>query len=190
MDSDVWTVIDGIWVAAALVWVVSAFAAKPAERRQSPASRLTHVLLLVLAFVLLFDGRLNIGFLNRRFAPYSDLVQYSGMLLTFSGVAFAIWARFSIGTNWSASVTVKHNHLLIRSGPYAIVRHPIYSGFLLAFLGTALATAEYRGLFGLALAVYAWRMKSLIEERFMSQQFGTAYSQYERDVKALIPFLW
>ena len=190
MDSDVQAVIGGIWAIAALVWVISAFAVKRTQKRQSSGTQLTHVLLLVLAFVLLFDGRLNIGPLNRRFVPYSDLLQYSGVLLTFSGVAFAIWARFLIGRNWSASVSVKHDHQLIRSGPYAVVRHPIYSGFLLAYLGTALATGEYRGLLGLAVAVYGWRMKSLIEERFMNQQFGTAYLEYKGHVKALIPFVW
>ncbi len=190
MDSDIQAVVVGIWVIAALVWLVSAFAVKRTERRQSPRSQTTHVLLLVLASVLMFDGHLNIGPLNNRFVPYSELIQYLGLFLTFAGIAFAIWARFLIGRNWSATVMVKRDHQLIRGGPYAIVRHPIYSGFLLAFFGTALETGEYRALLGLAVAFYGWRMKSLMEERFMSEQFGPAYSDYKRRVKALIPFVW
>jgi protein-S-isoprenylcysteine O-methyltransferase Ste14 len=86
-------------------------------------------------------------------------------------------------------VTIKQNHQLIRQGPYAIVRHPIYSGFLLGMLGTALALGEWRGLAGLALAFIGWGTKSRMEENFMAGQFGSAYIEYQREVKALIPFV-
>jgi protein-S-isoprenylcysteine O-methyltransferase len=94
-----------------------------------------------------------------------------------------------LGGNGSATVTVKPDHRLIRQGPYTIVRHPIYTGFLLGLLGTALALGELRGIVGLALAFIGWRMKSRLEEAFMAAQFGAEYTEYQREVKALIPFV-
>ena len=86
-------------------------------------------------------------------------------------------------------VTVKHDHELVRSGPYALVRHPIYSGVLLALIGTTLAIGRWRGLPGLALIAAALLCKLTIEERFMSEQFGEAYARYRAEVPALIPFV-
>jgi protein-S-isoprenylcysteine O-methyltransferase len=152
-------------------------------------SRLFHILAIALAFLLLFDSRLNAGVLNRRFVPDAPAVWWTGFALSVAGAALAIWARLLLGANWSATVTVKQNHELMRTGPYAVVRHPIYSGFLSAMLGTAIAFGEVRGLIALVLAFIAWRVKSLVEERFMQDQFGEQYAQYKRDVKALIPFV-
>jgi protein-S-isoprenylcysteine O-methyltransferase Ste14 len=95
-----------------------------------------------------------------------------------------------LGSNWSGTVTVKQNHELIRSGPYAIVRHPIYSGFLLGLLGTALSVGEARGLIALALAFVGWFVKARVEEQFMVEQFNGDYVRYIRDVKRLIPFVF
>ena len=85
---------------------------------------------------------------------------------------------------------IKRDHQLIRSGPYSFVRHPIYSGLLLAILGTATYIGEIRGLFALALAIIGLKWKSLTEESFMQEQFGSSYIEYKRHVKALIPFVW
>jgi protein-S-isoprenylcysteine O-methyltransferase Ste14 len=110
-----------------------------------------------------------------------------GLGLTLTGIAFTIWARVTLGRNWSGIVEVKQNHELVRRGPYIIVRHPIYSGALLAMLGTAIAFGEWRGYLGFAIALFTWKAKSLTEERFMGQQFGEAYARYKAEVKALIP---
>jgi protein-S-isoprenylcysteine O-methyltransferase Ste14 len=95
-----------------------------------------------------------------------------------------------IGRNWSSNVTVKEDHQLMRTGPYALVRHPIFAGLLLGMLGTALQAGEVRGLIGMALATIAWRTKLIMEEQFMTEQFGAEYASYKRDVKALVPFIW
>jgi protein-S-isoprenylcysteine O-methyltransferase Ste14 len=94
-----------------------------------------------------------------------------------------------IADNWSGDVQLKRDHELIVKGPYALVRHPIYTGLLLAFVGSALAVGEWRG--GLAVAIVAvsfWR-KLRREEAFMRQQFGETYARYAASVPALIPFL-
>jgi protein-S-isoprenylcysteine O-methyltransferase Ste14 len=139
---------------------------------------------------LIFIGRLVAGPLDRRFVPDSAAVAWAGLALTAAGCAFAIWARLLLGGNWSASVTVKQDHQLMRRGPYAIVRHPIYSGFLLGLAGTALALGEWRGIAGLALAFIGWLTKSRTEEAFMTAQFGAGYTEYQRRVKALVPFVY
>jgi protein-S-isoprenylcysteine O-methyltransferase len=111
------------------------------------------------------------------------------MALTILGSAFAIWARSALGGNWSAAVTVKKNHSLVQRGPYQVVRHPIYSGCLLAMLGTAIVFGEVGCFVAVVLALVAWWLKSRVEEEFMTQQFGDDYRSYQRSVKRLVPFL-
>jgi len=98
-----------------------------------------------------------------------------------------VWARVFLGANWSATVTIKQDHEIIRSGPYALVRHPIYSGLLLGMLGTAIAIGEMRGLVGLVFL--GWWLKLQTEEQFLVEQFGTQYLKYRQETKALIPFV-
>ncbi len=183
-------IITGAWIVIAVLWVLASFASKSTVRTQSGPSRALQAGLLIVAYLLLFDSSLRIGPLAWRILPASPLVSYIGLVLTFAGIALAIWARLLLGTNWSSSVTVKESHELVRRGPYAIVRHPIYTGLLLAILGTAIAWGELRGFVALILAIIGWRLKSLVEESFMMDEFGSEYARYKRQVKALIPFVW
>lgn len=190
MPSILKTWIDDIWIVTGAIWLVAALTAKPANRVQSITSRLAQVAILVFAFVLIFTNDLRFPPLSDRFLPRSPALYYSAVVLTFAGCAFALWARFFLGRNWSGMVTIKKDHELIRTGPYAVVRHPIYAGFLLALLGTMLAIGEIRALLGVVVATIGFRLKSLIEEDFMVQQFGAEYVQYKRRVKALVPLIW
>jgi protein-S-isoprenylcysteine O-methyltransferase Ste14 len=178
-----------VWIIVGLVWLAASASLKSVAREEPWGSRLFHILGITVAFFLLFDSHLPIPVLNRPFVPDTPAVWWIGFALAVAGAAIAIWARLLLGANWSATVTVKQDHELMRTGPYAVVRHPIYSGFLLAMLGTAIAFGEVRGLFAFVIALIAWRAKSLIEERFMLDQFGEKYARYKREVKALIPFV-
>jgi protein-S-isoprenylcysteine O-methyltransferase len=140
--------------------------------------------------LLLFTRKLSVGFLGWRFVRESSFIEYAGFAITVAGALLAVWARVYIGRNWSSNVTIKQNHELIQGGPYALVRHPIYSGLLLATLGTAITIGEVRGLIALPLSFAGWQMKSMVEERFMREQFGRQYVDYERRVRALIPFVY
>jgi protein-S-isoprenylcysteine O-methyltransferase Ste14 len=190
MDSDLGDVVVVAWLAFALVWLIAAFSAKITVRRQSAGSRMREVLPLFAAFLLLRSNPGLMRWLAARFVPHTFEWEICGVAVTMAGLGIALWARFYLGANWSATVTVKQDHELIRSGPYSVVRHPIYSGLLLAMLGTAIYVGEIRGLFAVALATWAWKMKSRVEEAFMESEFGEQYVVYRRDVKALVPFLW
>jgi protein-S-isoprenylcysteine O-methyltransferase Ste14 len=181
--------IGAVWVSVGIVWAVAAVWAKPARRIEPAGSRFGHMLLIAAAFFLLFSARTRIGPLAWRFVPESHGAEYAGLGVTIAGAAFAVWARLFLGGNWSSSVTIKEGHTLVRSGPYAVVRHPIYSGFLFAVTGTAIALGELRGLVALLVAFISWWLKSRIEERFLIERFGAEYEAYERQVKALIPFV-
>ncbi len=184
------TLIDYSWLAIGILWLVTSILAKPAMRVQSVSSRATQALLSIAGFLLIFKSSWNLGPLNERIVPSSAAVDYLGCALTLGGILFAIWARFFLGTNWSASVTVKHDHTLIRRGPYSVVRHPIYTGLLLAALGTSLVFGTIRCFVGVVLLTVGFRLKSLLEERFMQEQFGAQYASYKHEVKALVPFIW
>jgi protein-S-isoprenylcysteine O-methyltransferase Ste14 len=181
--------IDGLWIAFLVIWAIGAARTKQTARTQSGASQLLQRGLAAAGAVLLFDSGLGVYWLGVRLLPYSEGFGYAGLALTFAGIAFAVWARFAIGRNWSGNVTIKQDHELIRSGPYALVRHPIYTGILLAIAGTALAVDEVRGVVAFVLVTIGLWLKMGTEESFMIQQFGDQYQRYRREVKALIPFV-
>lgn len=182
--------IAAAWIVAVVVWVIGAVTTKRTTRRQSLASRLLHVAGAWTAFFLFFARRAESGLLLRRFVPHSLLVSWTGVALTLAGVALAICARVFLGGNWSAAVTIKKGHSLVLRGPYALVRHPIYSGLLLGIFGTALAIGEIRALLATVVVLVMLLHKIILEEKFMLEQFGKTYVEYRRSVKGLIPFVW
>jgi protein-S-isoprenylcysteine O-methyltransferase Ste14 len=125
--------------------------------------------------------------LGERMYPASLGVALLGALLAWAGVAFACWARYVLGRNWSSVVQVKQDHELIQRGPYRFVRHPIYTGLLLAFFGTGMAIGEWRGPICVAIVAVSFWFKLRLEERWMRDNFGAAYEQYMQRTKALIP---
>jgi protein-S-isoprenylcysteine O-methyltransferase Ste14 len=178
-----------LWLAWLAYWIIAARNVKPTRRRESWASRLvTVVLTVVTALLLVFRSR-HLPWLNARFVPLAMAFHWLGLLITASGLAFAGWARAHLGRNWSGTVTVKDNHELIRSGPYGLVRHPIYSGLLLAILGTAIAFDEWRGLLAFGFLTVAFLLKLRREEGFMCESFPSEYPRYRAEVPALIPLV-
>ena len=177
-----------LWLSWLGYWMVAARNVKAPRRSETYASRLGQVVLIVLAAALLVRHQ-PLGWLNGRFLPESPADYWAGLLMVAAGLGFAVWARVHLGSNWSARVTVKENHELIRSGPYGIVRHPIYSGLLFAILGTAISFGEWRGLLAFGLLSVSLLLKLRIEERFMTETFPDQYPRYRAEVPALIPFV-
>jgi protein-S-isoprenylcysteine O-methyltransferase Ste14 len=140
-------------------------------------------------FWLVFARNPQLGPFSRPIFPDVPATQYTGLVLTCAGLAFTAWARAILGRNWSAIVTIRKDHSLVRTGPYRWVRHPIYSGLLLAMLGTAICFGELRCMAGAALGGVGFWLKAMLEERFLIEQFGPEYIEYKKEVKALIPSL-
>ncbi len=172
------------------IWAVSAFTSKRTVRRQGGAYRWLELLALIGSFELSFNTALRRGVLAWRFEPDWAALRWIGFAIEVAGAAFAVWARYYIGRNWSSGVTIKQDHQLMRGGPYAIVRHPIYAGLALALAGTAIAIGEVGALLGVPLLLLAWHHKAAQEELLMLQQFGDEYERYRREVKGLIPHIW
>jgi len=189
MQPDVQHCINAVWLLVAIYWVVGAVRAKPTVKRESTLSSALHVVMGCAAVALVWDPATGIGFLGNRLTSAAAWVQWLGLAVTICGCAFAIWARACLGSNWSAMVTVKQNHELILRGPYGVVRHPMYSGFLLALAGTAIAVGEIRAFGGLGLAFITFFIKSAAEERFMREEFSNEYARYSQRVRRLIPFI-
>jgi len=183
------TICAYLWMGFLVVWLIWAFRTKPTERRESISSRLSYTVLTIAAFYAMFSGDVPRGWLRTHLFPESLAIQVAGVLITAGGIAFAIWARVYLGGNWSSSVTVKVEHQLIRSGPYRWVRHPIYSGMILALVGTALERGQVRGLVAVVLAYAGFKIKSKIEERTMTSTFGAEYEDYSRSTGAIVPKL-
>lgn len=179
-----------LWYLLGVVWLFGLLTVKPVARTQSLSSRLLEIGLQVLAFSLVFTDYFRSGWTSLSFAPTSNITGAFGLFLVLMGVSFAIWARLQLGGNWSSAVTVKEGHTLICQGPYRVVRHPIYSGLLLALLGVAVIVGEVRGLLGVGVFFLAYWLKSSMEERFMLEEFGAEYRSYQQRVKALVPYLF
>ncbi|HUB28882.1 MAG TPA: isoprenylcysteine carboxylmethyltransferase family protein [Terracidiphilus sp.] len=182
--------IEYAWIILGVVWILGLLFTKQTVRAQTWGTRLFQTAVAALGFVLLSGNCREwfpYGWLFGRFAPHTAAIADVAVLLTVAGCGFAIWARLTLGRNWSGRVTVKADHELVTRGPYAIARHPIYTGFLIAILGTALAVGQWRGMVALAVILMAFVLKMAQEEKMMMQTFPSAYPEYRRRVKALIP---
>ena len=178
-----------VWIAFLVYWNIKAVDAKPTQRLEPAVSRILRLLAFVIAIVLLSVPRIPLPWLYVQLWPSGYLSFWLGAAVTVAGLLFAVWAREHLGRNWSRSVTIKQGHELITTGPYAVVRHPIYTGILTGFLGMAIAISEVRGFIAFVLIFLALWIKLRMEERWMRSQFGETYATYARQTAALAPYL-
>jgi protein-S-isoprenylcysteine O-methyltransferase Ste14 len=178
-----------IWIVFLLYWQVKALGAKTTQRIEPAVSRIVRAVVFLIAIAILSWPRFPLPWLYLRFLPQGLWTFWLGAAITVAGLLFAVWARVHLGKNWSRSVTIKEDHQLIVSGPYALVRHPIYTGILTGFLGTAIATTQVRGLIAFALIFFVLWYKLRMEEQWMRAQFGDSYKAYCRHTAALVPFI-
>ena len=177
------------WYLFAAYWAITLIGVKRTKTREKSFDRLVTLVVVVLAYNLLFATWLRIGPLRLRFVPDESWIAWTGIAVTWVGTAVAIWARTCIGANWSARVTLKEDHKLIRSGPYAYVRHPIYTGMLLGCVGAALVVGEWRGVLAVVLLLAAHSRKAMREESLLTREFGDEYISYRRSTGFLFPRL-
>jgi protein-S-isoprenylcysteine O-methyltransferase Ste14 len=177
------------WLAFVVYWLVSALKRKEAKRKESRQERLRHSLPMLAAYILTFVPVSHYGALGSRVVPASAALGITGAVITVAGVGLAIWARWHLGTNWSATVSIRADHELIHTGPYRTIRHPIYTGMLLAFAGTALALGEVRGVIAFVIVLIAFYFKARKEESFLTQEFGERFAERARHTGMFLPRL-
>ena len=178
-----------VWIAFLLYWQIKAFNTKTTQRLEPVASRILRVFVFLIAIVLLSTTRIPLRGLYLQLWPVGFWPFWLGAALMITGLLFAVWAREHLGRNWSRSVTIKQDHELITSGPYAVVRHPIYTGILTGFLGTAIALSQVRGFIAFVLIFLVFWIKLRMEEQWMRSQFGETYATYAHRTAALVPYL-
>jgi protein-S-isoprenylcysteine O-methyltransferase Ste14 len=176
-----------LWYALALVWLVLWFGMKRAKKSETVWEHAQHIVPVLAAFWLLFERQWP-G-LNMRFVPETPGILWAGVLLTALGVGIGVWARLSLGTNWSGMVTLKKDHELIRTGLYRWIRHPIYTGILAGFLGTELIRGNVRGLLGFLILWLSFYFKARREENFLRQEFGEGFEEHARHTGMFLPKL-
>jgi len=179
-----------VWIVFLLYWQVKAIDTKTTRRLEPAASRILRVLVFLIAIALLSTTRIPLPWLYRQLWPVGLWPFWIGAACTVGGLLFAVWAREHLGRNWSRSVTIKQDHELITSGPYAVVRHPIYTGILTGFVGTAIAVSQLRGVIAAALVFLVFWAKLRMEEEWMRSQFGETYAAYSHRTSALVPYLF
>jgi protein-S-isoprenylcysteine O-methyltransferase Ste14 len=170
------------WAAFWLYWLVAAFSMKRGRVPWSRELRI-RVVLVVIVILLIRLGAFRGHGLNTD--PWRAGI---GLVFFAVGLGFAIWARMHIGRNWGPPMTQKVEPELVTSGPYRLVRHPIYSGILAAGLGTAVALSWW-WLIAVALAGVYILYSAQIEERYLTEQFPDDYPDYKRSTKMLVPFI-
>ncbi len=178
-----------VWILYFVYWRTISGNVKTTVRSESTVSRMIRAVLIILAILLLGIPKIQIPGLSFRFLPVSDWPFWTGLIITLLGLGFSVWARRRLGRNWSQEVTIKDDHLLITNGPYAFVRHPIYTGLILGFVGSSVALGEIRGLIANALVFGVLWIKLRLEDRWLLEQFGEPYRRYCEKVSALIPFV-
>ncbi len=174
------SVFAAAWIVWWIYWMVSAARVKKGTRpRLTVVPRLV-VIVLVILFLTVFKGH--------RVTVHNQVLHVVGLIFLLSGLSLAVWARVYLGHNWGMPMTQKDEPELVTSGPYQLVRHPIYSGILLAMLGTALAVTFYWFIAVVVLGIY-FIYSATVEEKIMAASFPSAYPSYRTKTKMLIPFV-
>jgi len=185
-DWPLWASLAG-WLLYSLYWEAAAKHAAPIARSESRRSRRLHVFLANTALILILAP---VPGLRQRYLPSSPIVIGAGLTIQAMGLALAVWARRHLGRNWSGEIAIKVNHKLVRSGPYRLVRHPIYTALLGMYAGSAVVFGELHALLGLAMAAFAYGRKLRLEEANLMESFGADYRDYRGATWALLPGLF
>ncbi len=171
------------WAAFGISWLVAAFATKRGHVLWSRELRIRAVVVVGAALLI------RVGAFRDRGLNSDPWRAALGLVLFALGLAFAIWARMAIGRNWGTPMSQKDEPELVTRGPYRFVRHPIYSGILVAGVGTAVALS-WLWMIAVALAGVYFAYSATVEERYLSEQFPDTYPVYRRSTKMLVPFIF
>jgi protein-S-isoprenylcysteine O-methyltransferase Ste14 len=179
-----------LYLLLAAVWLGSLPFVKRNIQQQSISSTLQNTMVLSVGVFLLFGSSSTPDWFNQPLFTVTFPIALAGLGLAICGIGLSIWARLILGEYWSSFPSLKQNHRLIVTGPYRLVRHPIYTGLLLALLGSALQYGLVRSFLAVLTCAVGLYLKVTAEEEFMVQRFGEAYLRYCRKVSALVPYLF
>ena len=176
------------WWLFIIIWVISGLSVKPTKERQDWGGRLFTFAFVTVTFLLL-AGKVPWWGINERIWSSGQPLVFLAYGLTLAGLVTLVWSRLCLGTNWSATVTVREGHELVERGPYRFVRHPIYTGILLMIAGTATVLGNVSGLLSLVICFLGhwWKLKR--EEALLTAHFPDTYPRYRSRTKALVPFV-
>lgn len=177
------------WLMLMLYWFFAGMHTKITVKKETGANRILYLVLMVAAFALVYESRLKTGLLGEKFMRPNVYTEWVGLVIHLSAISLAIAGRWKLGGNWSGRVTVKQDHELIQSGPYAFTRHPIYTGIFFGLVGGVIVQGEVRGLIALVLLFVALHVKMVKEEELMKYLFPT-YMDYAKKTKKIIPLLY
>jgi protein-S-isoprenylcysteine O-methyltransferase Ste14 len=173
-----------LWIAFIVYWNGVACTTAPTASAESVKSRQLHQLLMWGSILLLF---VRFRPLILRLWPRTPLIVAIGVIVHVAAMLLAVSARKHLGRNWSGAITAKAGHQLVRTGPYRLVRHPIYTGMLGMFAGTTLVAGELHAVVAFVVMAVAYWRKIGLEEQHLRGLFGEAYDAYCQDAWALIP---
>jgi protein-S-isoprenylcysteine O-methyltransferase Ste14 len=176
------------WLIWAVWWNVSARSTKPTAEKQDFRSRKAYLLITIFSFMLLFSDLEGVPYLRTPFFPRA--LADGGADLCVCGLLLTLWARHLLAGNWSGDVAFKQEHQLIEAGPYAFVRHPIYTGLCVMFFGSAIVAGTLQQLLAFVILLLSLLVKLRQEEVLLADHFPLEYPAYKKRTKALIPFLW
>jgi protein-S-isoprenylcysteine O-methyltransferase Ste14 len=171
------------WVAFWIFWLAASVGVKAGQTRWARFAGIRVVIILVI--LLLVRVRALKGHVTTAIDPW---LQGIGLAIFILGLALAIWARVYLGRNWGMPMSQKVDPELVTTGPYHSIRHPIYSGIILAMIGTTIAVSLYWLAAVILLGAY-FLYSAIVVERNMSQLFPSSYPQYKRSTKMLVPFI-
>jgi protein-S-isoprenylcysteine O-methyltransferase Ste14 len=177
-----------LFIGSYVYWGIVGRNSAPAKTSESSQSKWFHEIVLMLAFFLLlwpvpgFTG----WFLPERL----HFLVAAGTIMQAACIWMAVWARRHLGRNWSRAVRIGIDHELVRTGPYRLLRHPIYTAMLGMFLGTAISSGQYHSLLGLGVLLAAYLRKTRLEEKLLRHTFGAEYDAYRRKTWALVPLIF
>lgn len=173
-----------LWFSFWIYWLVSAIGKKKVIKRANSGQRFTFIIFVIILLTLS-----HLPYFHVQPFTSNNIILTVGVILCALGLGFAVWARVHLGSNWNAEPSIQQGHELVTSGPYQWVRHPIYTGLIIALFGSTLVGNAVWLVIFIALGfIFVWRIKT--EEKFMMELFPQAYPEYKKRTKALFPFIW
>jgi len=184
-----WSLVIDAWMALMLYWIVSVFNVKRMKYIAPAHVRFLQLIFLVPGCLLLFSPRWRVGVLHVSVLPKAAPIEIIGVALAFLGIAFAIWARYVLGSNWSSQVAIREDHELIQTGPYRLIRHPIYTGIIAAAWGTAIVAGQLGAFLGVVLVTMGFAYKGKQEELNLNAIFGESWTAHRQRTGMFLPKL-